>query len=177
MPTDIVASATHRRPSTFRLQGWHVLAILLGFFGVVGGVNAVMLRMALTTMPGLDARNGYDESQRYNRRITDAEAMDARGLKVSAELGRAGTGAELQIGVQARDGAPLAGAHVSARLEHPAIRSRDLTLELIEYAPGRYAARVDDIAAGGWTMVILVREKVDGAPVFLSRNRITLGRA
>jgi nitrogen fixation protein FixH len=151
--------------------------MLMLFFGIVGGVNTVMLRLALATMPGLDARNGYDESQRYNQRIADAEAMGQRGLQVNARLAPAKRGAELAVDIASRNGSALVGATVSARLEHPALRSRDLSLDLVETAPGRYAASLAELPAGQWTVMIIVREAAGSAPIFLSRNRVTFAGA
>lgn len=166
-----------REPRQFRLQGWHVLVILMGFFGVVGGVNAVMLRLAISTMPGLDARNGYDVSQRYNGEIARAHALDERGLKVEAALARAGQGATLHVNLRDRDSAAVSGAEVSARLEHPALRARDLAVALDDAGEGRYVANLRDVHSGGWTLVIEVKNAADGKLLFLSRNRVTLGGA
>lgn len=175
MPTEITLSPVAREPRQFRLEGWHVLVILMAFFGVVGGVNAVMLKMALATMPGLDARNGYDVSQRYNSEIARAHAQDERGLKVEATVTRSGEGARLVVVLRDQANGVVEGAIVSARLEHPALRTRDIAVELADITSGRYAARVPAIANGGWTVVITVRNTAEGNPVFVSRNRIALG--
>jgi nitrogen fixation protein FixH len=175
MPTEITLSPVARESRQFRLEGWHVLVILMAFFGIVGGVNAVMLRMALTTMPGLDARNGYDVSQRYNSEIARAHAQDQRGLKVEATLARAGEGARLIVVLRDHADSFVEGVVVSARLEHPALRARDIAVELADATSGRYTASIPSIASGGWTMVITVRNTPDGSAVFVSRNRIALG--
>ena len=36
----------------FAIRGWMVLTLLLGFFGVVAGANAVMIHYAICNLPG-----------------------------------------------------------------------------------------------------------------------------
>ena len=175
MPTEIIITMPSKSKSEFRLKGWHVLAMFVAFFAVVGSVNGIMLRMALSTMPGLDARNGYDVSQSFNKRIAAARDQDALGLKVEESIRRAGEGAQLTIELTDKAGKPVRGAIVAARLEHPAIRTRDITLALSDDGTGRYIGTLASVANGGWTVVIEVRQPDVDAPIFVSRNRVTLG--
>jgi nitrogen fixation protein FixH len=78
MPDDLIAYG--RAPGrAFELTGWHVAAIAFAFFAIVAGVNGYMLSAAIRTMPGLDARNGYDVSQRYNAAIAAAAVWTTGG--------------------------------------------------------------------------------------------------
>ncbi|MEO1102369.1 MAG: FixH family protein, partial [Pseudomonadota bacterium] len=45
-----------------RFTGWHMLAILVTFFGVVVTVNITMAVLAHTSWTGLLAKNGYRAS-------------------------------------------------------------------------------------------------------------------
>ena len=59
------------------LSGRTVLFILLGFFGVVIGVNAVMAALAIGTMPGLENETPYQAGIGYNAEIGAARAQAA----------------------------------------------------------------------------------------------------
>jgi len=64
---------------TRRFTGWHMTAILSGFFAIVIAVNFTMARLASSTFGGLLAENGYVASQDYNRWIAKARAQDRLG--------------------------------------------------------------------------------------------------
>ena len=51
---------------TFELKGWHVLLILMAFFGVMFSVNGVFLYHAITSFPGEDVKKSYVQGLNYN---------------------------------------------------------------------------------------------------------------
>lgn len=57
------------------LTGKHVLAITVGFFGVIIAVNMVLAVQAVRTFPGLEVANGYVASQSFNADRTAQEAL------------------------------------------------------------------------------------------------------
>lgn len=48
------------------LKGVHVLAITVGFFGIIIAVNSLMAFKAISTFPGLEVENSYDASQSFD---------------------------------------------------------------------------------------------------------------
>ena len=88
------------RQDTWELKGWHVLAMFLGFFGTIIAVNLFMATKAVGTFPGLEARNGFVESQSFQERRAAQEAL---GWDVAAVL-RGGT---LEIAFTDASGAPV----------------------------------------------------------------------
>jgi nitrogen fixation protein FixH len=175
MPVELQrpSGAPDIREGGFTLTGYHVLAGLLAFFVIVASVNAYMMTMALTTMPGLDARNGYDVSQTWNAQIAAARSQEARHWQVEASLKRtSGAQAELVISLTDADGRPLTGLDIAARLAHPATRRLDRAAVLTEVSPGRYLALVDGLTRGAWDLV--TDAKRDGETVYVSRNRTRL---
>jgi nitrogen fixation protein FixH len=186
MPVDYVSPVRQaaRAPAGggdgFRLTGRHVLFGLLAFFLVVASVNGVMMTMALKTMSGLDARNGYDPSQRYNLDIAEARAQAARGWQVEVKLGAlrvlsdgARQGSDAAVSFSDRDGQAIAGLVVNVRLAHPGDRRRDVVTSLEEVAPGRYVGPAAGLSPGQWDVVIEARD-ASGAKVFHSRQRAIL---
>jgi len=67
----------------WRLKGWHVLAMFLAFFGTIISVNLFMAYQAVSTFPGLEAKNGFVSSQSFEAR---RDAQDALGWRVGATL-------------------------------------------------------------------------------------------
>ena len=69
--------------SSGRFTGWHMLAIMVGGFGIVIAVNLLMAREAITTFGGLVVENSYVASQHFNRWLDEAEKEKELGWKVS----------------------------------------------------------------------------------------------
>jgi len=180
LPVEPAAMGSPPRPvhvrTSFTLSGRHVLITLLVFFAVVASVNGLMMRLAISSMPGLDARNGYDVSQRYNAKIEAATAQQGRGWQVTAQVGRGAYGALVAADFASSNLAPLGGMTVSARLEHPATRQMDRSLALKETTPGHYEGLVPGLPGGAWTLVRRVEKAGLEHPVFVSRNRIQVER-
>ena len=57
------------RPVTGRM----VLFCLIGFFAVVAGVNAIMIRAAVSTFSGVETANSYQEGVTFAREEAAAE--------------------------------------------------------------------------------------------------------
>jgi nitrogen fixation protein FixH len=162
------------RTDTFTLQGWHVLVLFVAFFGVVFAVNATMMSYALRTMPGLDARNGYDPSQRWNSEIRAMAAQDALGWRAVTHAGLIGGRAMVSLQIADRDGRPVDHLGVEARLNHPSDRKRDILLALDRAGGGRYVGTAGAGTAGAWDLVIKARGEEGGEPVWRSRQRVML---
>jgi nitrogen fixation protein FixH len=179
MPVELSGAGTSHAPAperhrTFTLKGWHALAMFVGFFGIVAAANAVMLTAALRTMPGLDARNGYDPSQRYNAEIRTAQEQAERGWRAEAQLSLSEGAAVLVVKLSDREGLPLSGLHAQAVLRHPSDSRRDRSITLTSAADGRYAARLPETTPGAWDLVIEVKREAGAAPSFASRQRVVL---
>jgi nitrogen fixation protein FixH len=62
--------------------GWHMLAIICSFFGVVIAVNLTMAISASRTWTGLVVANSYVESQRFNEKQHTIAAQKQAGWTV-----------------------------------------------------------------------------------------------
>ena len=76
-------SDTTQETEQGKLTGRHVLLMFLGFFGTVIAVNLYMAWMAVGTFPGLEAKNGFMESQTFDERRAAQEAL---GWDVAARM-------------------------------------------------------------------------------------------
>lgn len=175
MPVELPDPNAVQTREPFRLTGYHVLAICLTFFVVVAGVNGFMMRQAFQTMPGIDARNGYDVSQRYNAELAAAAEQERRGWKTEIRLDRRGSNLDLVLLVNDRDQQPVSGQRVRVRIAHPATRQLDHEVTLGEIGKGKYSAAVPGISAGHWSLVLTIEDPATNQPLFTSRNRVELG--
>ena len=164
-----IEAAPPQRPVTGRA----VLIWLLAFFGVVIGINGVMMALAIVTMPGLETDKPYQAGINYNADIASARAQAARQWKVASHVGR-DAGGRVSVNVEARDrdGAPLPRLDVTMRLARPTDQRADRTIALTERESGRYVGEAADVAPGVWDVEL---DAGHGAErMFRSRNRVTL---
>lgn len=157
------------RPITGRM----VLICLIVFFGIIIGINAVMMKLAIDTLPGTEVDSPYVASLAYGNEIVAARAQVARGWAVNAQVIRDGDGAaSVRVEARDRDGKPLTGVVFAGRLERPADRRLDQVVDLTATGAAAYRGRVAQLAAGQWDLVLEGDRK--GERIFLSRNRVIL---
>jgi nitrogen fixation protein FixH len=155
------------------LTGRMVFFLLLGFFGVVIGVNVVMMMLAIRTLPGTEVDSAYSASLAYQNEIAAARDQNGRNWHVDAQVERAPNGgASLRVEARDDDGWPLPGLTFQGRFERPTDRRADQTVELAETGAGIYRGSAPLIAPGQWVLVL--QGNVAGRRMFLSRNRVLL---
>lgn len=135
-----------RQPT--RLTGWHVLALVVGFFAVVIAVDATFALMAYRTFPGQVSVTPYEDGVAYNRKIAQLEAQDRLGWKAIAAVT---SGGAVRIEVRDQDGTPVSGLAAQGRLERPATESGRVALVFRPVAAGVYEA-TPRVGSGAWDM-------------------------
>ena len=155
------------------LTGRKVLFMLVAFFGVVIGVNLVMMKLAIQTLPGTEVDSAYSASLAYGKEIAAAHDQNVRNWHVDAQVQRSADGVAM-LRVEARDdnGRPLSGLTFQGRFERPTDRRADQAVTLAETGTGIYSGNAALIAPGQWDLVL----EGDRAQqrMFLSRNRVLL---
>ena len=135
------------------VKGWHVLVVLLGFFGVTIGVNAYFVMVALQTAPGEYQKKSYLQGLRYNEIIAAREAQSAVGWTAELETRNRHDGVfELTVLMKDKSGSPLSGLTVTGNLRRPARSEQDHALTFELSGEGRYAVRVPGVAGGQWLL-------------------------
>ena len=163
--------AVGARPVTGRM----VLFSLIAFFGVVIGVNMLMMRFAIDTMPGTEVDSAYGASLAYGREIIAARDQNSRGWKIDAHVERRADGsATLRVDARDAGGTPLSGLKFSGRLERPTDKRIDRLFGLAEAGGGIYRGNAADVMPGQWDLVLEGDVNGTGARMFLSRNRVIL---
>jgi nitrogen fixation protein FixH len=155
------------------LTGRKVLFMLLAFFGVVFGVNFLMMKLAIDTLPGTEVDSAYSASLAYENEIAAAHDQNARNWKVDARVQRsADGGATLQVEARDDSGKPMSGLTFQGRFERPTDRRADQAVALAETGIGIYRGSAPQIAAGQWDLVL--EGDAAGRRMFLSKNRVLL---
>jgi len=164
-------------------SGRHMLLFLSVFFGMMFLVNGIFLYYAVTTFNGLSTDDAYRKGLHYNERIGEGVAQSKLGwtssIKVDPKL------EFLTLKLADKNGAPLRGAQLDAELSRPASDRFDITLKMVERAPGTYvtvlnAGREDGVALGNWVFKLNVyeagNEAAEGAAkiIYRMKNRIWL---
>src|SRR5437764_12136435 len=135
------------------LAGRMVFCMLVAFFGIVIGVNMIMMRLAIQTLPGTEVDSAYSASLAYENEIAAAQDQNARNWQVDAHIMRSADGtAKLQVEARGNDGKPVSGLKFHGRLERPTDRRADQAVTLTETGAGTYRGSAQFVAAGQWDL-------------------------
>jgi nitrogen fixation protein FixH len=132
--------------------GWHMTAILVGFFAIIMAVNFTMARLAFSTFGGKVVENSYVASQQYNELLARAKAQDAFGWTHSMTLDAA---RHVRLTLSA-GGEPLAISNASAMLSHPLGRVPAVPLHLVSDGKGGMISTTP-LAQGRWRLDLTLR--------------------
>ena len=136
----------------FKLTGWHVLAIFVGAFGVIIGVNVALAWNAVATFPGLEVDNSYIASQTFDDR---REAQEALGWTVEASH----DGERLVLAITDAKGYPVQPKMLTAKVGRTTTVRDDRTPDF--RFDGRAYLAADNLAPGYWN-IWLEAEAFDG---------------
>lgn len=170
---------TARRQPQFIVSGRHVLVAILAFFGVVFGVNGVLLWQAIATHSGLVANEPYRKGLNYNDRIAADERQQALGWSASLRVEDGGT---IVVSMMDRAEKPVVGLDITGTFGRPTTVRDDRRSRFVERAPGLYVATAD-LTAGAWLLTLEVwpqasrelprGEGADG-PIYRMKRRLWL---
>jgi nitrogen fixation protein FixH len=135
------------------LTGRHVLALFGSFFLVIFVANGALVYFALHTLHGSELENPYDASQAYNGEIAQARAQDQRGWTADVTARAEGQGERIMVEFRNRDGAPIPGLAVTARLAHPFDAALDRIAALVPDGAD-YEGIATPVRPGRWMLVI-----------------------
>lgn len=136
------------------ITGRKVLAITVGAFGVIIGVNLIMAFQAVSTFPGLEVKNSYVASQNFDRERT---AQQQLGWVVTPSY----DGAQLHLRITDAAGQPVRVRNLSATIGRPTHVRDDVTPEF-RWIRGEYLA--DVVLEPGLWNIHLTAESQDGTP-------------
>jgi nitrogen fixation protein FixH len=154
------------------VTGRTVLYWLLGFFGFVFAINAVMVKAATSTFGGVQTASSYKAGLMFKDELAEAERQESRHWRVDGKLARDAAG-EAVLDIQARDakGAPVTGLTAKAVLAHPADARLDHPIALSRIGAGQFHGQAP-AKAGQWELIVDLYRGDDR--VFRSRSRVSL---
>lgn len=155
------------------ITGRTVLVAMVAFFAVVIGVNMLMMKLAIDTLPGTDVDSAYRASLAYELEIKAAQDQNLREWQVNVHIERHADGqATLRVDAHDKSGVPLRGLVFSGRLERPTDKRADRLIVLAEGESGTYRGSTSDVTPGQWDLVL--ESDTAGKRMFLSKNRVLL---
>jgi len=134
------------------LTGKHVLAITVGAFGIIIGVNLVMAVQAVRTFPGLEVANGYVASQTFD---AERKAQEALGWRLTQQY----RGGRLVLDLRDAEGLPAPVRKMEVLVGRATEAKDDMQPRFARVA-GRWEADVV-LARGKW-MLMVEAEAMDG---------------
>jgi len=138
-----------------KLEGRHVLYMLLSFFGVMVSVNLVLVYFALTSFSGLSQDDPYNKGINYNQAIEAMEAQQSRNWSISLGVEGPADKTIVKFALSTQGGQPIVAEKVTAVFRHPTKIGQDIEAILIPNA-GSYATTIALASAGQWDLYITV---------------------
>ena len=134
------------------LRGVHVLLILLGGFGIIILANLALAVAAVRSFPGMEVRNSYIASQRFEERRLSQEQL---GWQSSANY----DGSVLAVAVETSNGMPAELALFGAKVVRPTHQRSDF-VPSYRFDGTHYVAPIK-LDPGNWNIYV-VAESLDG---------------
>jgi len=141
-----------------RKPGWWYPYIFVGAFVLVVAVNATMAYFATSTFTGLETEGAYQKGLAYNENLALAKQQEALGWKVETAVTPVtgqGPRAEIVVSYRDRDGKPVDGLEVGAKMIRPTSKGLDHKIELNPLGNGTYGGAYPLPVNGVWDMDIV----------------------
>jgi len=146
-----------------KLNGRHVLIMLVVFFGVMIFANFVFVRAALKTFPGVSEDHSYLQGLHYNETLA-ARAEQAK-LGWAAEVTEVAREGETGfVRLRMSDGDELlSGLVLSGALRRPADDDEDQPLAFKPLGEGVYEAEIAAFTPGAWDLHVRAESRYGDA--------------
>jgi nitrogen fixation protein FixH len=147
--------------------GWHMLSIMLAFFGTIISVNVLMAYYASSSWSGMLAKNTYVASQDFNLKAAEARAWVRQGLRGTVKVDRSFIGYALDGPRDVVSGVKT----VTAVFHRPVGDAQDFNVDLQRAADGSYSA-AHGLAPGPW--IVDIEAKSHDRTIFHQAERIVI---
>lgn len=119
------------------IRGIHVAMIMVAFFAVIIGLDALFITLAIRSHPGEQVKNSYVLGLEYNKELARRTRQQELGWTV--EAGPGDDGATFRVRLRNAAGQPLQGMAVALRAHVVGLRQDEPPVWLAETVPGDYA--------------------------------------
>lgn len=154
-------------PSKGSIQGWHVLAVMVGFFLTVAAVDLILITKAVSTFSG-DTADAYRKGLAYNQTLEEQAVQDRLGWHEKRTFDSRTE--RLSITVTDENQKPVDGLRLQADIGRATTDVFDRRFALESLGNGTYGADVVGLSDGAWTLSVSASE--NGKVVYRSRARI-----
>lgn len=172
------ASVSENTRKKFKFTGWHMLFLMIAFFGTIITVNMILVFRAVGSYPGVDTEQSYRQGLAYNDTL-EARAQQkalawAADVSVTAER-------KIILSLTDKNSFPIRGLTVVGLLKHPTTTALDVELQFVQNPQtGQYEAQLSkDLMGKKWLLTKAVyanansKTKID-TPIFETRNELWL---
>lgn len=152
-----------------KFTGYHMLAIMVAFFGTIVAVNVALAWFANSSWTGLVVANSYVASQKFDDKTAELQALAKLGIAARIAFTDGAPAVELT----GKSGKPETGATVELAVGRIADARQDAVLALVEGDAGNYraATRIDPGLWVGELRVTLADGKAWSKPVRLVNGK------
>jgi nitrogen fixation protein FixH len=155
------------QPRTFTLNGLHILAAFLAFFGIIIAVNLTMARFAVTYWTGLVVKNSYVASQEFNDKIAAHDEILAHGWVETVSVAEG----KLNWTLRDKSGKPVAADQLVVRFNRPIGENGDAEQIATRLPDGTFAPLAFP-ASGRW--IVTIKARIPGVAGLESVHRFNL---
>jgi nitrogen fixation protein FixH len=147
--------------------GWHMLWIMVAFFGTIITVNVTMAFYANSSWSGMLSKNTYVASQDFNIKAAQAREWARQGFRGKITVDRSAISYFLEGPVEAVSEVTT----VTAAFNRPVGDDQDFAIDLEPAAGGTFSA-AHELAPGPW--IVDVEAKSHDRTVFHQAERIVI---
>lgn len=151
----------------FTFTGWHMLAMMLAFFGTIITVNFTMAYFATSTWSGLVVKNTYVASQEFNGKTAAIKEMLATGIAGDLSVDTKGMRYRLTL----PNNVPVVADSVLAHFKRPVGEHQDFELVLTPAGDGLYLAETA-VLPGSW--IVEIKATKGGKMIMHEAKRVTV---
>lgn len=137
---------------TPKLKGYHVLLVLVLFFGAMIVANSIMVYSAVTTFRGQEMQKAYVKGLNFNEQLAVRKEQIERGWQARVLVDTQGTERVLALDLIDKESAPVGGMNWDAVLRRPATAQEDTPVIFQEIGPGLYRAELPALGKGAWDL-------------------------
>ena len=135
---------------TKELKGRHVLMMLVAFFGVIIGVNAVFITKAVSSFSGEDVKRSYRQGLEYNKTIQARSEQASLGWNVKANVvSSSEAGQRFIIRISDESNLPIENLEINGVFKRPTDLAKDKGVRFSERGQGIYEAQIN-LPKGQW---------------------------
>lgn len=147
-------STATRKPGEFTFTGWHFLAIIVSFFGVIFVVNFTMAYYANKSWSGLVAENTFVASQEFNSKAEHMREMAATGIRGELTASREG----IRYVLTHPERGPVPADAVLAEFHRPVGTQQDFNVTLKHEGDGVFTTD-HPVLPGEWIVDLKTTDK------------------